>query len=55
MTRLPMVGLETDIAEVLERHVDLNVTGSECDDVELYGIEEAAIAIVEMLRSRGIS
>ncbi len=52
--KLPLGSLEADVHEVLERHVVLNVAGSECDDVELYGLEQAALAIVEMLRSKGL-
>lgn len=56
MTRLPMVGLETDIAEIIERHLDVSV------DMDGYGnpysmvdgVENAALAIVDDLRRRGI-
>jgi alkanesulfonate monooxygenase SsuD/methylene tetrahydromethanopterin reductase-like flavin-dependent oxidoreductase (luciferase family) len=51
MVRLPMVGLEADVAEIIESHLDVGL-----DDENIYvdGVEAAALAIVEELRSRGL-
>lgn len=52
MTRLPMVGLETDVAEIIEQHLDVWLENDE--DICVDGVEAAALAIVDTLRSRGL-
>lgn len=47
-----MVGLETDIHELIEQHLDVRLENEE--DIAVDGTEDAALAIVAMLRERGL-
>lgn len=55
-TKLPAVGLETDIAEIIERHLDVYAGVDEWGEPysDVSGIESAALAVVAELRSRGL-